>query len=92
MNKEQQAQRLKLCTQHFFTHPHWDSVVALINDYLEDLKGIDSIDIQGKTSDEVATELRARQITFERLNKFVEDSLTLKKVAETVPKSKRKFK
>jgi len=92
MNKEQQAQLLKICTEHFFTHPNWNSVLEVIEFYISDLYSIENIDTKGKTNDEIATELRARQITKERLKRFIDDSLTLKKVKETVPKTQRKFK
>ena len=92
MNKEHQAQLLKTCTENFFTHPEWECVIEVIEYYLEDLKGIDSIDMKNKTNDEIATELRARQIVTERLKRFIDDSLTLKKVKETVPKTTRKYK
>jgi hypothetical protein len=92
MNKEHQAQLLKLCTEHFFTHPHWESLIQVIEYYISDLSGIENIDTKGKSNDEIATELRARQITKERLKRFIEDSLTLKKVKESVPKTQRKYK
>jgi hypothetical protein len=92
MNKEHQAQLLKICTEHFFTHPNWNSVLEVIEFYISDLYSIENIDTKGKTNDEIATELRARQITKERLKRFIDDSLTLKKVKETVPKTQRKFK
>jgi hypothetical protein len=92
MNKEHQAQLLKICTEDFFTHPNWNSVLEVIEFYISDLYSIENIDTKGKTNDEIATELRARQITKERLKRFIDDSLTLKKVKETVPKTQRKFK
>jgi hypothetical protein len=86
------TQLIKLCTEHFFTHPHWESVLGLIDLYVEDLREISNIDTKGKSNDEIATELRARQIVSERLTRFTQDTLTLKKVKESVPKTTRKFK
>jgi hypothetical protein len=88
MNKD----LIKFCTDTFFTHPDWDRVIELLQLYLEDLKSIDRIDIKGKSNDEVATELRARQLVTERFNRFIADTHTLKKVKQTVPKTPRKFK
>lgn len=92
MNKDKKAQLIKVCTDHFFTHPNWDSCLELFDLYIQDLSDVDNIDVSGKTNDEIATELRARQITRQRIKRFIEDTLTLKKVKESVPKTTRKFK
>lgn len=92
MNKDRKAQLYKLCAEHFFTHPSWDSCLELFEAYIEDLSDVDNIETSGKSNDEIATELRARQITKDRVRKFIDDSLTLKKVKETVPKTQRKYK
>lgn len=88
-NKEQ---LVKLCTEHFFTHPHWDSVLALINLYIDPLKNVRDIDPK-MSNDQIATEVRGRQIAYEKLDRFVKDTLTLRSIKEKVStKSTRKFK
>ena len=83
---------VSVCTKEFFTHPNWDSVIDLLRYYISDLQSIDSIDTTGKSNDEIATELRARQITKERIESFINDSLTLKKVKEGVQSTTRKYR
>lgn len=83
---------VSICTKEFFTHPNWNSVLDLLRYYIEDLHSIDSINTQGKTNDEIATELRARQITKERIESFINDSLVLKKAKESVLTTTRKYK
>jgi hypothetical protein len=65
-------------------------VLELIEYYIEDLKDVDSIDTN-KSNDEIATELRARQIVKTRLQNFIDDSLTLAR-SKDVPTKTRKFK
>lgn len=91
MDKNHKSKLIETCTKEFFTHPNWNSVIELIQYYLEDLDGIDNVDTN-KTNDEIATEVRAKQITKERLQNFIDDTLTLKRVKEDVPTTTRKYK
>lgn len=90
--KDNKKQLIELCTEHFFLHPHWESLLSLIELYVEPLKSINAIDAKGKTNDELATEVRARQITVERLEAFIKDTLTLKEMKKSVPKTTRKYR
>jgi hypothetical protein len=92
MNQHHKQELIKVCTEDFFTNPNWDKVIQLIELYIEPLKSIGGIDTKGMTNDEIATELRSRQITVEQLKKFVQDTLTLQKNSESVQKNTRKFK
>jgi hypothetical protein len=83
---------VSVCTKEFFTHPNWESVLDLLRYYIEDLHSVDSIVTEGKSNDEIATELRARQITKERIESFINDSLTLKRAKETVQTTTRKYR
>ena len=89
MNKDK---LISLCTKEFFMHPNWDSCLDLLRLYIEDLHSVDNIETDGKTNDEIATELRARQITKDRIERFIEDTLTLKKIKEGVPTKTRKYR
>lgn len=84
-------EKVKICTDEFFTHPSWDYVLDIIREYIRPLKEVSDIDMN-RTSDEIATEVRARQITVEKLEKFISDSLTLQKIKKSVPTTTRKFK
>lgn len=94
MTDEEKGKLVKLCTENFFTHPNWENVIELINLYIEPLKSVENIDMSDKSNDEIATEVRARQITIEQLETFIRDSLTLKKISDDkgVPTTTRKYK
>ena len=93
MTKEQKQQLVTLCSEHFFTHPHWESLLSLIELYIEPLKSISNLDIKGKNSDEIATELKARQIVVERLQAFINDSLMVRETKKkSVQNTTRKYK
>ena len=91
MNDNHKSKLIEVCTKEFFTHPNWGSVIELLNFYLEDLDGIDNVDTN-KTNDEIATEVKAKQITKERLQNFIDDTLTLQKIKGDVPTTTRKYK
>lgn len=57
----------------FFNDPDWAIVEEMISEYIEPLKDISTVDIK-KSNDEIATEVRGRQITINQLNKFLLDS------------------
>jgi len=82
MDKEQQKELVKLCNEHFFTHAHWESLLRLIDLYIEPLKDIQDLDTTNKDNDQIATELRARQLAYDRLRQFVDDTLMLRKQTE----------
>jgi len=66
-------EELQKIANKFFNDPDWRIVENMINEYLEPLKDISSIDIS-KSNDEIATEVRGRQISVEQLGKFLQDS------------------
>lgn len=71
-------QDLERIQQKFISDPDWKIVEALLNQFLEPLKSIDSIDTKGKSSDEVFAELKGRQITIEALSNFLAEVKLLK--------------
>jgi hypothetical protein len=89
---ESQRKLISVCTKEFFTHPNWNSCLDLFRYYIEDLHSVDSIDTTGKTNDEIATELRARQIVKERIERFIDDTLTIQKIKQGVPTKTRKYR
>lgn len=93
MNKQQKQQLVDLCTEHFFTHPHWESLLSLIELYIEPLKSISTLETKNKHNDEIATELKARQITVDSLSNFIRDSLVVRANKEkSVQNTTRKYK
>jgi len=64
---------LKKLTEKFFTDPDWSMMEELILEYIEPMAS--SMNINTKMSnDEIATEVRGRQLAYESLSKFLEDS------------------
>lgn len=56
----------------FFNDPDWREMEELINDYLEPFRDISNIP-SNKTNDEIATEVRGRQLMTQQLDKFLRD-------------------
>lgn len=71
-------QDLERIHQKFVSDPDWRIVEALLNQFIEPLKSIDSIETTGKSSDEVFAELRGRQITYDALSNFLSEVKLLK--------------
>lgn len=71
-------QDLQRIHQKFISDPDWKIVEALLNQFLEPLKSIDSIETKGKTSDEVFAELKGRQLTIEALSNFLSEVRLIK--------------
>lgn len=71
-------QDLQRIHQKFLSDPDWRIVEELLNQFLEPLKSIDSIDTKGKTSDEVFAELRGRQLTSDALRNFLSETNLIK--------------
>lgn len=92
MNHKRKAELVSICSKEFFLHPNWGSLIELLEEYINDLTDVKNIDTDGKSSDEIATELKARQLTHERINNFIEDTLTIKKAKESVPTTTRKYR
>lgn len=68
---------LTLLKDKFFTDPSWPLMEDLINEYIEPLAS--SLNIDTKLSnDEIATEVRGRQLAYETLTKFLSQAGVLK--------------
>lgn len=64
---------LKLIREHFFADPSWHLVEELIRTYINPLESCLNIRAD-MSNDEIATEVRGRQIAYESLDKFLVDS------------------
>lgn len=56
----------------FFCDPDWPEVEKLLREYIEPLRDLSNIKTE-VSNDELASEVRGRQIAYERLNKFLEE-------------------
>lgn len=64
---------LKKLNDKFFTDPDWKEMEGLIENYLAPFR--DVMDIKTTMSnDEIATEVRGRQMMIENLDKFLSDT------------------
>lgn len=68
---------LKIIKEHFFQDPSWHLVEELIRSYLNPLESCLNIRAD-MSNDEIASEVRGRQIAYESLEKFLVDSGILK--------------
>jgi hypothetical protein len=68
---------LKLVKEHFFADPSWHLVEELIRSYINPLESCLHIRAD-MSNDEIASEVRGRQIAYETLDKFLVDSGLLK--------------
>lgn len=66
-------QDLQRIHEKFISDPDWKIVEQLIEQFIEPLKSIDSINTEGKTSDEVFAELKGNQTTYRVLNDFLNE-------------------
>jgi deoxyhypusine synthase len=71
-------QDLQRIHQKFVSDPDWKIVEALLNQFLEPLLDIRSIETKGKTSDEVFAELMGRKLTADALSNFLSEVRLLK--------------
>ena len=71
-------QDLERIYEKFISDPDWKIVEALLEQFIEPLKSIDSIDTEGKTSDEVFAELKGNQTTYRVLSDFLNETKLLK--------------
>lgn len=70
----------------FFTDPDWVMMEELIREYIEPLESVSEINTK-VSNDELATEVRGRQIAYKALNDFLEQSKILKpKINNSVTK------
>lgn len=67
-------QKLK---DHFFADPMWPMMEELIRNYITPLESSLNIDV-GMSNDQIATEVRGRQLAYKSLNDFLEGSGILK--------------
>lgn len=72
MNKEERINKI----QKFVLDPDWILIEEMIHEYLSPLKEISSVDMK-RTNDEIATDVKARQLVIEQLDKFLRDSRIL---------------
>lgn len=71
-------QDLERIHQKFVSDPDWKIVEALLNQFLEPLLDIRSIETSGKTSDEIFAELMGRKLTADALSSFLSEVRLLK--------------
>ncbi len=64
---------IKLLKEHFFQDPSWHLVEDLIREYITPLQSCLNIR-PDMSNDEIASEVRGRQIAYETLEKFLTDS------------------
>lgn len=71
------AYDLKQLNDRFFTDPMWSDMEELLMEYLEPFKSVVNIP-SNATNDEIATEVRGRQLMVEQLEKFLEDTKVIR--------------
>jgi len=69
MNKQETIEKLKKFTQD----RDWYLMEDLVKDYLSPLTEVSTIDVT-KSNDEIATEVRGRQIAIDGLTKFLNEA------------------
>lgn len=68
----------------FFSDPDWVMMEELIRTYIDPLQSVTTINAK-MSNDEIATEVRGRQIAYESLDRFLTDSkIITRKIAEPV--------
>lgn len=68
---------LKKLNDKFFTDPDWREMEELIETYLAPFRDVMGIKTT-LSNDEIATEVRGRQLMIENLDKFLSDSSVLR--------------
>jgi len=66
----------------FTADPDWQLMENLVHDYLSPLNDVMSIDVK-KSNDEIASEVRGRQISIEGLQKFLQKAKIINKPITT---------
>lgn len=69
---------LKKLNDKFFTDPDWSGMEELLESYIEPFESVMNIETEGKTNDQIATEVRGRQLMLENLRKFLSDTKVVK--------------
>lgn len=78
-------QDLERIHEKFISDPDWRIVETLIEQFIEPLKSIETIDTEGKTADQVFAQLEGRKISVNAMSSFLNE---LKLVKTSVTKSK----
>lgn len=65
---------LKKLTEKFFTDPDWAMMEELIEEHIKPVRSTTSIVTKDKSNDEIATEVRGRQLMIESLDRFLSDT------------------
>ena len=73
---------LKKLKDKFFTDPDWRLMEELIREYIDPLQSVATIS-SSMSNDEIATEVRGRQIAYSSLNEFLEQTNVLRPRAIT---------
>jgi len=68
---------LKQLTERFFTDPMWKDMEELLRSYIDPFKSVETID-SSLSNDQIATEVRGRQLMVTQLEKFLTDAAVLK--------------
>lgn len=67
------TEKLKDKLRKFTADPDWVLIETMFNEHMDPLKSIMTIDVN-RSNDEIASEVRGRQLTIESLTKFLKDS------------------
>ena len=84
-------QDLQRIHQKFISDPDWKIVEALLEQFIEPLKSVDTIKTEGKTADEVFALVEGRKIAIDSLNSFLSE-VRLLKTSVTKTEQKNSFK
>jgi len=68
---------LKQLNDRFFTDPMWPDMEELLLEYLAPFRDVKNIKSDA-TNDEIATEVRGRQLMVEQLEKFLMDTKVIR--------------
>lgn len=77
---------LKKLNDKFFTDPDWKEVEELLTEYLSPFESVMNIDSK-LSNDQIASEVRGRQLMVENLNKFLLDTKVIRQKINSQPKS-----
>ena len=78
------AYDLKQLNDRFFTDPMWPEMEELIMEYLTPFRSNTTIETKGKSNDEIATEVKGRNLMIENLEKFLTDTQIIKQRISSV--------
>lgn len=70
---------LKQLHERFFSDPMWPEMEELILEYLTPFRSNITIDTKGKSNDEIATEVKGRNLMIENLEKFLGDTKIIRR-------------